>query len=113
MPPYTSDEIGFIRLLERCEAMLLSHSRAFSLGADLALKIPVFVKYLLSFIESKEKDSSDVCEFVQKHKPRVEVLNESLIRWEAAQRRGAEGDLTPESTYSTHNHKAICIYNIQ
>ena len=99
MPPYTPDEIGFIRLLERCEAMLLSsRGQTFSLGEDLALKMPVFIKHLLSFIESKEKEGIDVCEFIQRHKPRVEVLNQSLIRWEAAQRRGEERDPPPDST---------------
>ncbi|KAI6656834.1 hypothetical protein LOD99_16137 [Oopsacas minuta] len=90
MPPYTQDETKFIRLLERCEAMLLSsHSQTLALGEDLAMKIPIFVRHLSSFIENRDErgDNSNSSEFVLLHKPRVEVLIESLKRWEMAQRR--------------------------
>ena len=98
MPPYTPDEIGFIRLLERCEAMLLSsRGHAFSLGEDLALKMPVFISYLISFIESRERETVVACEFVQRHKPRVEALNQSLMKWETSKRRDTEGDLPHDS----------------
>lgn len=70
--------------------LLPSHSHALALGEDLAMKIPVFVDQLTSFIEDREKESVNSSEFIQRHKPRVEELTQSLRKWQTSQRRKSE-----------------------
>ena len=75
--------------------LLPSHSHTLALGEDLAMKIPIFVEQLTSFIEDREKENVNSSEFIQRHKPRVEELTESLRRWQTSQRHESEDILPP------------------
>ena len=78
--------------------LLPSQSHTLALGEDLAMKIPVFVEQLTSFIEDREKESVNSSEFLQRHKPRVEELTESLRRWLISQRRKSD-DVLPHCMF--------------
>ena len=99
MHPGSDEEISFLRLLHKCEAMLLtSQERILDLGEDLALKIPVFISHLLSNFDTKH---GDISEFIQKHKPRVQVLSEGLRRWETEKKRREDGDHSDSTLFPT------------